>query len=151
MKLTVGIESPRRDDLLALIRAGDEYGLSLYPAESYYGVDLEGLERPEVAFFAARRDGVALGIGALVDRGDGSAELKRMFVSPEARGLGIASALLRAIEQAAADRDIRLVQLETGPKQPDAIALYEKHGYRLIENFGPYVGDPWSVCMEKAL
>jgi len=149
--LTISIEPPRQDDLLELMRQGDDFTLGLYPPESSHLLGVEELERPEVTVFAARDDGMALGMVALVARGDGSAELKRMFVLPQARGRGIAADLIGALEDFATSRDIRIVQLETGPLQYAAIRLYERSGYRLIPNFGKYVGDSNSVCYEKAL
>ncbi|MDZ4044363.1 MAG: GNAT family N-acetyltransferase [Rhodoglobus sp.] len=68
-----------------------------------------------------------------------------------ARGRGLAGALLRAVEDRAREQGCTLARLETGPKSVAAIALYEKHGYRRIPNFGQYEGDPHSYCMEKAL
>jgi len=53
-----------------------------------------------------------------------------MYVEPQARGTGVATAVLRALEQAAADRGWTTVKLETGPAQPDAIRFYEREGYR---------------------
>jgi len=148
---TISIEPPRQDDLLELMRQGDDFTLGLYPPESSHLLGVEELERPEVTVFAARDGGDALGMAALVDRGDGSAELKRMFVLPEARGRGIAADLIGALEDFATTNGIRVVQLETGPLQYAAIRLYERGGYRLIPNFGKYVGDSNSVCYEKAL
>jgi putative acetyltransferase len=148
---TISIEPPRQEDLLDLMRQGDDFTLGLYPPESSHLLGVEELERPEVTVFAARDGGDALGMAALVDRGDGSAELKRMFVLPEARGRGIAAELIGALEDFATSNGIRVVQLETGPLQYAAIRLYERSGYRLIPNFGKYVGDSNSVCYEKAL
>jgi putative acetyltransferase len=148
---TVDIENPRQSDVLALLQQGDDFALSLYPAESYYGLDLTALERAEVSLYVAREDGVALGTAAIVDRGDGSAEVKRMFVTDTARGLGVGRALLAAIEAHARVAGISLVQLETGLPQAAAIALYERAGYQQIPRFGQYVNDPTSYCMEKHL
>jgi putative acetyltransferase len=149
--LTIAIEAPRQKDLLELMRQGDEFTLGLYPPESSHLLGVEELERPEVTVFAARDGGTALGMVALVDRSDGSAELKRMFVLPRARGRGIAADLIRALETFALGHDIRTVQLETGPLQDSALRLYERSGYRLIPNFGKYAGDQNSVCYEKTL
>ena len=149
---TIAAEAPNQPDILDLLRLSDEYALSLYPADSCYMLDVTELEQPGVTLFVARSNGgAAIGIAAIVLRGDGSAELKRMFVSDAARGQGVAGALLAAVEEHAAAASVGLLQLETGPKQLDAIALYEKHGYAHIANFGPYVGDEFSVCMEKVL
>jgi putative acetyltransferase len=74
-----------------------------------------------------------------------------MFVHDSVRGRGVGGGILTAIEAHARATGIGVLQLETGPKQTAAIALYERHGYEHIENFGPYVGDEFSVCMEKRL
>jgi putative acetyltransferase len=144
-------ESARADGVPELLALSDEFALSLYPPESCYLLDVGELEAPGVTVLVARSAGAAVGMAALVERGDGSAELKRLFVRTEARGRGIASGLLRMIEQLAHERAVSTVQLETGPLQPEAIALYEKLGYRHIPPFGQYVGEEFSVCMEKAL
>ena len=147
----IAIESPRQADILGLLDEGDAAALALYPAENYYGLDVAALEKPGVVLFVARSEGTALGTAALVDNGDGTTELKRMFVSPAARGLGVASTLLTAVEAHALSLGATTVLLETGHPQVAAIALYEKHGYGHIPQFGQYVGDPTSVCMKKVV
>lgn len=155
MSVAIGIEAPRQPELLELMRQGDEFTLSLYPPESCHLLGIEELEAPGVTVFVARDSeapmAVAVGMAALVDRGDGSAELKRMFVPESSRGRGIAGATLRFLETVATDAGIRLIQLETGPLQHAAIALYERSGFCRIPNFGKYVGDPNSVCYEKRI
>lgn len=148
---TVDIENPRQSDVLSLLQQGDDFALSLYPAESYYGLDVTALERDEVSLYVAREDGVALGTAAIVDRGDESAEVKRMFVTDTARGLGVGRSLLAAIEAHARAAGISLLQLETGLPQAAAIALYKRAGYQQIPRFGQYINDPTSYCMEKHL
>lgn len=145
------IEPPRQPEITELLRLGDEFTRMLYPPDSCYLLNTTELEADNVTVFVARVDGEALGMAALVDRGDTSAELKRMFVHDNARGRGLASDLLTAIERHARSASIRVIQLETGPKQLAALALYEKHGYHRIPNFGQYVGDDFSVCMELSL
>ncbi|MEU5685541.1 GNAT family N-acetyltransferase [Streptomyces venezuelae] len=83
---------------------------------------------------------------------DGDAELKRMYVTPQARGLGLARHILAALEaDAKAAGRVRMV-LETGTKQPEAIALYTSSGYTLApEKFGLYRFDDLSRCYEKTL
>ena len=139
-----------------MLHAGEAYARSLYPADSCYLLNLDELDAPGVHVFVARdgsgmQAGPALGMAALVDRGDGSAELKRLYVDESGRGRGVATAVMDALEALARDHNIGVVQLETGPKQLAAIALYEGRGYVHIDNFGPYVGDEFSVCMEKSL
>jgi putative acetyltransferase len=152
VSLRIAIEPPRNAGIEELLRLGDEFAFSLYPAESCYLLDVGELERPGVTVFVGRdSSGRALGMAALVGRPDGTAELKRMFVHEDARGQGLASALMDALEAAAADAGVRTIQLETGPLQHAAIALYEKRGFTRIPNFGPYVGDEFSVCYAKAV
>lgn len=149
--MSISIEPAIAPGVAELLRLSDEFAFSLYPAESCYLLDVSELTAPGVAVVVARSGEDAVGVGALVERGDGSAELKRMFVRPDARGRGIASGILGALEEIALGHSIATLQLETGPLQPEAIALYEKHGYRRIPAFGQYVGDDFSVCMEKRL
>jgi GNAT superfamily N-acetyltransferase len=84
-------------------------------------------------------DGTAVGCGALRDLGNGTAEIKRMYVVPGARGRGISTAVLAGLEEAARERGWTTLRLETGPRQPEAIGLYTRAGYRPIPAFGGYV------------
>jgi len=149
--LSIDIESPRQPDVIALLDEGDAFALELYPAENYYGLDLDALDKPGVALFVARDDSRVVGTAAIVTGLDATAELKRMFVSPSARGLGVATQLLTAVELHARAAGVQRLLLETGEPQAAAIALYSKHGFVHIPQFGQYVGDPTSVCMEKRL
>ena len=79
------------------------------------------------------------------------AELKRMFTTKAARGRGVARRLLTAIEESAAAAGCRRVILETGDRQPEAIALYESAGYQRIPDFGYYAGHPGVLSYGKAL
>lgn len=97
------------------------------------------------------KSGVALGCGALRRLDSTSAEIKRMYVVPEARGTGVATALLRALEVAAVERGWTTMRLETGTAQPDAQRFYAREGYRQIPQFGVYIGCPVSVCYEREL
>jgi GNAT superfamily N-acetyltransferase len=93
-----------------------------------------------VVLVARTPEGVALGCGALRHLGGDEAELKRMYVVPEARGRGVSKVLLAGLEEAALERGWRTLRLETGPRQPEAIGLYERAGYRPIGAFGAYIG-----------
>jgi GNAT superfamily N-acetyltransferase len=103
---------------------------------------------------AREDDGAAIGCGALRPLEPGVAELKRMYVVPAARGRGVSRRLLAALEAAALDRGWTRLRLETGPRQPEAIGLYESAGYRPIAAFGVYVDEPDAGCSlyyERAL
>lgn len=93
----------------------------------------------------------AIGCGAIKAFGDEAMEVKRMYVSPEGRNKGIATRVLTELEDWAREMGYTKCVLETGKRQPEAIALYEKNGYRRTENYGQYVGVENSVCFEKNL
>jgi GNAT superfamily N-acetyltransferase len=95
-----------------------------------------------VVLLARDDDGTPLGCGALRALGDGAAEVKRMYVVPAARGRGVAKAVLAGLESAARERGWTTLRLETGPRQPEAVGLYSRAGYRPIGAFGAYVGAP---------
>ena len=82
---------------------------------------------------------------------DGDAELKRMYVVPRARGRGLARAILAELERTAAEAGRKRVLLETGLRQPEAIALYQSSGYHEIPKFGVYRCEPDSRCFAKML
>ena len=95
-----------------------------------------------VVLVARDDDGPPIGIGALRPLGPDSAEVKRMYVVPEARGRGVSKLVLSGLEGAALDRGWTTLRLETGPLQPEAAGLYRGAGYRGIGAFGGYAGDP---------
>ncbi|ALM07839.1 GNAT family acetyltransferase [Sediminicola sp. YIK13] len=76
-------------------------------------------------------------------------EIKRMYVTPKKRGEGIATKVLSALENWARELGYQKCVLETGKRQPEAIALYTKNGYQIIPNYGQYAGIENSVCFEK--
>ncbi|WP_139977741.1 GNAT family N-acetyltransferase [Nocardioides litoris] len=80
-----------------------------------------------------------------------TAEVKRMYVVPEARGRGLARVVLAHLEASAAAAGIEALVLETGLRQPEAIALYESSGYVPVPGFGHYTGSPLSRCFGKDL
>jgi GNAT superfamily N-acetyltransferase len=93
----------------------------------------------------------AVGCGAIKDYADDTVEVKRMYVRENKRGLGIASTVLKELEEWAAELSKDKCVLETGKNQPEAIALYKKNGYSIIANFGQYANIENSVCFEKEL
>ncbi len=99
----------------------------------------------------AYQDGRAVGCGAIKPLEAGVMEVKRMFVFPELRGQGIASMVLSELERWAVELNAHACCLETGMKQPEAIALYQKNRYERIANYGQYVGVENSVCFRKEL
>lgn len=99
---------------------------------------------------AVDESGVALGHAAVRDL-DGRLEVKRVIVHPSARGRGVARALMAASEQVARERGADSLILQTGDRQPDAVALYESLGYRPIPVYEPYLPITNSLCFEKQL
>lgn len=92
-----------------------------------------------------------LGCGAIKEYAPDTMEVKRMYTSPEHRGKGIASQVLAELERWAAELSYQTCILETGKKQPEAIALYKKNGYQRIPNYGQYAETENSVCFEKKI
>ncbi len=105
-------------------------------------------------FMVASFDAAAIGCGAIKPFPDGSpeiAEVKRMYVAPEARCSGVARTILRTLEEWARARGYRVARLETGLRQPGAIRLYETAGYFPIAPYGRHAADPLAACFEKSL
>jgi putative acetyltransferase len=149
--MRISFESPNQADAIALIAELDAYQSALYPPQSRHALDLTSVVAEQVLFAVARDDtGRAVGCGAVVLSPD-YGELKRMYVRPEQRGLGIAKKVLQTLESAAAQAACRLLKLETGPSQPEALGLYARCGYQPCARFGAYTDDPLSVFMQKAL
>jgi putative acetyltransferase len=92
-----------------------------------------------------------IGCGCFKQYDKDSIEIKRMIVIPELRGTGIAKQILLELEKWAIEKGFSKSILETGIKQPEAIRFYSKLGYKKIENFGQYVGNPNSTCLSKNL
>src|SRR5258708_14585649 len=92
-----------------------------------------------------------IGCGAIKEYSPDSMEVKRMYTSPDSRGKGIASQVLSALERWAAEFSYGKCVLETGKRQPEAIELYRKNGYKVIPNYGQYAGIENSVCFEKEM
>lgn len=96
-------------------------------------------------------DTKAVGIAGYKERSSEIAELKRMYVLPDYRGSGLSKVVLHFIERMVHEKGYQCLVLETGLRQPEAIAFYSKNGYELIENFEPYVGVENSRCFKKTL
>lgn len=107
-------------------------------------IDPAQFSPPYGMFLVAWLDGAAVGCGGWRARGE-DAEIKRMYTAPEARGRGVARAVLTALQDTARDAGKRRTILETGDKQPEAIALYESRGYQRIPNFGYHKDEPGAV------
>lgn len=154
MDIVITIADPAHPPVRLLVEELDQYLIPLYPAESNHLLDIETLRQPEMRFFAAFADKgheTALGIGGCWLHGD-YAEIKRIYVTPSARGLGLAKKLMQRVEAEAVQNGRNIVRLETGIHQPESLGLYRALGYVDCGSFGDYpADDPNSVFMEKRL
>ena len=147
----MAVEAPDRPDVVALIEASDAYSLERYPPEGHFGTDIAGLKSPNVSFVVARRDSVAEGCGALKRFDDATGELKRIFVSDAARGLGLGRRIMARLEAMAAEGGVKRLYLETGPLNTEAVAMYRRLGYAECGPFADYVANPYSLFMTRKL
>lgn len=134
-----------------LIERLDKLLTSSYPAESNHLLSVEALRQPNVTFLTASVEGEVAGCGAFVNQEGEYAEIKRMFVLPEFRGLKLGRRILEELENLARTSGLELARLETGVHQSEALLLYEKAGYQRRGPFGDYSEDPLSIFMEKKL
>jgi GNAT superfamily N-acetyltransferase len=141
--------APGDDAAPSLIAAAVSELAQRYDGAEDPPVDPDELTPPLGAFLLAELDGEAVGCGGVRVLGPGVAEIKRMYVVPEARGKGVGRALLAGLEGAAAELGCTALRLETGLRQPEAIGLYEASGYRQIPRYGRWADSPLSVCFEK--
>lgn len=151
LKMQISFESPNQADALALVAELDAYQDSLYPPEARHALDLTSVVEEGLLFALARDEtGRAVGCGAVVLSGD-YGELKRVYVRPEQRGSGLAKKILQVLEEAAIAAACRVLKLESGPYQREALGLYARCGYERCGPFGTYADVPLSVFMEKKL
>jgi putative acetyltransferase len=147
----VHAESPDPPDVRELLRQSEAYFAALYPGPSHR---LGGIPPPNQAnacLLVARRDGAVMGCGTLLASGDGSGEIRRIFVVEQARRQKVGVRLLEALEQEARALGLRRILLETRNRQHAALQLFRSHGYYDREPFGGYSNDPASVFLEKWL
>jgi GNAT superfamily N-acetyltransferase len=152
MITTVTEERPDSPDALLLIAELDAALQRLpYPKESRHAFSVEKLLREGVAFFVTRCDGQPAGCGGIKLIGTEYGEVKRMYVRPEFRRLGLGKLMLDHLEGYARAQQVRVLRLETGIYQSDAITLYERYGFQRRPPFGEYRVDPLSLYFEKPI
>ena len=124
-----------------------------YPEEgaNFFRLDADEVAEGRGAFLVAYIDDKPVGCGAVRRTEPGVAEIKRMYVAPRARGRGVGKRIVVELEAEARQLGVRRLVLETGPRQPEAIAIYERAGFVEIPLFGEYIGSQFSVCMAKDL
>ena len=140
------------DGILEMVEKLDAMMNGLYPPESTHLTPPEELSAGANRFFAVKVDGKLMGCGGFRVVGRDYAEIKRIFVDPSARGLGLAKALLNRLESESRLLGVFEMKLETGIFQPEAIGLFERCGYTQCPVFGDYPkNDPYSYFMRKTL
>lgn len=148
--ITVVRGDPREAQATALLRQSHALMESLFPPEDNHYLDIDALCAPGIHFFIAREGGTTLGTAALAEK-DGYGEIKSMFVAPEARGKGVAEALMATLDGKARALGLSAMKLETGNKLDAAHRLYARHGFTACGPFGDYQANRTSVFMEKRL
>jgi GNAT superfamily N-acetyltransferase len=122
------------------------------PGANHFRLDIEEVLPGRGAFVIARADQrIPIGCGAIRRMDTTTAEVKRMYVVPKHRGMGVGRAILEKLEHVARELAVTRIVLETGERQPESIALYQHCGFVKIPLFGEYVDSPLSICMEKTL
>lgn len=153
MSINVRSISPDTDGVNTLITLSETYMSTLYPAESNHFEPLDSFKLPNAFFVGGFIDEQLLAIGAfkIMQNNGVYGEIKRVFVHPDARGKGLAKAIMQTLENESLNRGVTVVRLETGTHQPEALRLYDALNYHYREPFGVYQVDPLSVFMEKQL
>jgi GNAT superfamily N-acetyltransferase len=147
-KMKVVKTTSENNDFIALITALDKSLWESYPElkSDYWGNNIIELN-PNVVVIYLNEKPVACGCFKKYYKN--TIEIKRMFVSPEARGLGLAKKIVQVLELWAKELGFSFSVLETLYKQKEAIGLYQKIGYVIVDNYEPYVGLENSICMKK--
>ena len=149
--ITIVEERPDTADATQLIAELESVLAPLYPVESRHGFSIDKLIREGVAFFVTRYDGTPAGCGGIKLYDSEYGEVKRMYVKPEFRGVGLGKRMLEHLAAYTTQHGISILRLETGIHQTEAIGLYERFGFQRIPPFGDYFDDPVSLCYEKRL
>jgi putative acetyltransferase len=137
-------------DFISLVAQLDAYLAETDGEENLYYRQFNTLDQlNQVVVFYEDHQPVAC--GAIKAFNEEAMEVKRMYTIPTHRGKGLATKVLSELESWAAELGYPKCVLETGKRQPEAIALYEKQGYQRISNYGQYIGVENSVCFEKVL
>ncbi|MGH1367864.1 MAG: GNAT family N-acetyltransferase [Maritimibacter sp.] len=148
--LIVARANPLDEGPAALLAEAQALQAATYAPEHNHALPTEALATDNIRFFAARKSGEILGVGALAIQ-DGYGEIKAMFTAEKGRGEGVGAAILRAIEDAAIEEKLPRLCLETGDELAAAVRLYERAGFERTGPFGDYLDDGVSVFMQKQL
>lgn len=138
-------------DVVRLVAEVQAEYVRLYGGEDAAAVDPAEFEPPTGLFLVGVLDGAPVATGGWRRHGADVAEIKRMYVVPRVRRAGLARRMLAELESTAAAAGIERLILNTGPEQPEAVALYEQAGYHPIPGFGHYACHPHALFYGKAL
>ncbi len=148
--ITLQRTNAQNPDFIELVQQLDAY-LTITDGDEHDFYDqynkLDNIKYVIVAY----EDGKAVGCGAIKAFDKNTMEIKRMFTTPESRGKGIATQILKELEKWAAEMNYQRCILETGIRQIEAVRLYDKSDYQRTANYGQYIGVQNSVCFEKKL
>ena len=148
--MTITRSSSENPDFIALVRLLDEDLARKDGKDHSFYAQFNKIDKIRHVVLAYENE-KPVACGAMKPFGEDAMEIKRMFVLPEKRNMGIATQILFELERWAAELNYKKCALETGKRQPDAIELYKKHGFRLIPNYGQYKGVENSLCFEKPI
>ena len=149
MTLEFSIEDSLTEDVKALLQTHLDFCHDVTPPVHSYALDIEKLRAPGITVFAARENGILLGVGALKELEPGHAELKSMHTAKASRGKGVGRAMVTHILSFAHSNGIPRVSLETGSHAPfePARKLYESFGFKPCPAFGEYGESEFTLCM----
>ena len=148
--IRVSKTTSENEDFITLVAALDQSLWESYPElkSDYWGNNILEINPNVVVMY---RDNKAVACGCFKKKGKDAIEIKRMFVLPEARGNGFAQNILKELEQWGVELGFSFSVLETLYNQTEAIGMYQKCGYAIVENYEPYVGLKNSICMRKQI
>ena len=150
--VTIAAEPLDAPESRQLLHALDDYLNSLYrPEDNFLDLPADDTTEDRGTFLVARRDGAAVGCGAVRRIEPATGEIKRMFVTAPCAGTGVGGRILAALEAWARSAGMTRLVLEAGDRQEAAIRLYERCGFVVIPCFGEYAEASLSRCYEKVL
>jgi putative acetyltransferase len=150
MATVISAERPDSEVAKKLIGELQDHLSGIYPIQSQHGYSVDKMIREGVAFFVIRHEGEPAGCGGIQLYNE-YGELKRMYVRPAFRGLGLGKQMVEHLAEFARSQRVNCLRLETGIHQAEAIGLYERMGFTKIGPFGPYQDDPLCAFYEKRL
>ena len=161
MRCVIKLTSTRKRQVIKIIRTNSD-NQDFIELVKHLDADLAERDGAEHSFYAqfnkidkikyvvvAYENSKPMSCGAIKEYAPNTMEIKRMYTLPESRGKGIATKVLSELEIWATELSYEKCILETGKKQPEAIGLYKKNGYKLIPNYGQYAEIENSLCFEK--